>query len=132
MESSSAIAAFLAGEVFAVAGASPDRAKFGNKCLRCYAERGREVYAIHPREREIEGRPAFARLADVPRAIHGLSIVTPPPISEGLVEEAAEAGIAHLWMQPGAESPRAIERARELGLSVIAGGPCLLVVLGWR
>jgi len=25
-----------------------------------------------------------------------------------------------------------VERARELGMSVIAGGPCLLVVLGYR
>ena len=132
MESSSAIAAFLAGDVFAVAGASSDRAKFGNKCLRCYAESGREVYAIHPRESEIEGRPAFARLADLPHPIHGLSIVTPPPVTERLVEEASAAGITRLWMQPGAESSRAIERARELGLSVIAGGPCLLVELGWR
>ena len=30
------------------------------------------------------------------------------------------------------ESPRAIERCRELGLSLIAGGPCLLVVMGYR
>jgi hypothetical protein len=35
-------------------------------------------------------------------------------------------------MQPGAESDRAIERAEELGLSVIAGGPCVLVGLGFR
>jgi len=35
-------------------------------------------------------------------------------------------------MQPGAESRRAIERAEELGLTVIAGGPCLLVSLGYR
>jgi hypothetical protein len=35
-------------------------------------------------------------------------------------------------MQPGAESERAIERAEELGLSVIAGGPCLLVEIGRR
>jgi hypothetical protein len=34
-------------------------------------------------------------------------------------------------MQPGAESPRAIDRAKELGLKVIAGGPCILVALGF-
>ena len=48
------------------------------------------------------------------------------------MEEAAAAGVRHLWMQPGAESPEAVARAEELGLSVIAGGPCLLVVLGFR
>jgi hypothetical protein len=35
-------------------------------------------------------------------------------------------------MQPGAESAKALRRAGELGLSVIAVGPCLLVVQGYR
>ncbi|MHC4342600.1 MAG: CoA-binding protein, partial [Planctomycetota bacterium] len=45
---------------------------------------------------------------------------------------AAEAGITHVWMQPGAESAEAIRKAGELGLNVIAGGACLLVALGFR
>ena len=61
-----------------------------------------------------------------------MSIITPPPVTERVVEEAAAAGVEHLWMQPGAESDAAVARAEELGLSVIAGGPCLLVVLGYR
>lgn len=127
-----AIVEFLAGDRFAVAGASRDREKYGNKCLRCFLQAEREVVAIHPKEQEVEGRPAYTSLADVPGGIHGLSIVTPPAITEALVEEAAAAGVRHLWMQPGAESPEAVARAEELGLSVIAGGPCLLVVLGFR
>lgn len=123
---------FLSGSAFAVAGASSDREKYGNKCLRAYVQEGRDVVAIHPRETEVEGRPAYARLADVPHAIDGLSIVTPPAVTERLVEEAAEAGVGRIWMQPGAESAAAVERARELGLSVIAGGPCILVALGFR
>jgi len=47
-------------------------------------------------------------------------------------EEAAGLGIAHLWLQPGAESREVLARARELGLEPIAGGPCVLVVLGYR
>ena len=126
------IESFLAGNVFAVAGASSDRAKYGNKVLRCYQQAGRKVYAIHPREKEIEGAPTFAKLADLPERVHGLSIITPPPITERLVEEAALAGVKHIWMQPGAESAAAITRAKELGMNVIAGGPCLLVVLGFK
>ena len=42
------------------------------------------------------------------------------------------AATGDLWMQPGAESPAAIARAQALGMNVIAGGPCLLVVLGFR
>lgn len=126
------IRSFLASASFAVAGASADRAKYGNKVLRCYQQHGRPVVAIHPKESTIEGVPAYRRLADVPTTPEALSIVTPPPVTESLVEEAAAIGVKHLWMQPGAESDAAIRRAHELGLSVIAGGPCLLVALGFR
>jgi predicted CoA-binding protein len=123
---------FLSGKVFAVAGASTDRAKYGNKVLRSYQQAGRKVYGIHPRETLIEGAPTFARLADLPEKIDGLSIVTPPAVTEKLVEEAAALGVRRLWMQPGAESPAAIARARELGLEVLAGGPCVLVALHFQ
>lgn len=132
MTGSEHIAEFLAGRTYAVAGASRDRTKYGNKVLRCYLQAGRDVIAVHPRETEIEGALCVRDLASLPRPVHGLSIITPPPVTERLVEEAARAGITRLWMQPGAESERALARAAELGLTVIAGGPCLLVVLGFR
>lgn len=132
MDQADAIRDFLRGQVYAVAGASRDRAKYGNRCLRSLVEAGREVFAVHPTEQEVEGRPAFPDLPSVPTALHGVSIVTPPPVTEQVVEDAAAAGVSRLWMQPGAESPAAVRRARELGLSVVAGGPCLLVALGWR
>ncbi|MDA1266910.1 MAG: CoA-binding protein [Planctomycetota bacterium] len=123
---------FLAGSIFAVVGASTDRSKFGNKCLRCYVQDGRDVYPVHPRETEIEGLTAYPDLASLPEVPHGITIVTPPAVTERVVEDAAAAGVRAVWMQPGAESPEAVARAEALGLSVIAGGPCLLVVLGFR
>ena len=132
MTGSEHIADFLAGTVYAVAGASKDRAKYGNKVLRCYVQNGRDVIPVHPREAEIEGLACVRDLASLPRKVHGLSIITPPPVTEKLVGEAAKKGIRRLWMQPGAESAAAIANAEALGLSVIAGGPCLLVALHFR
>jgi predicted CoA-binding protein len=123
---------FLAGEVYAVAGASTNREKYGNKILRCYLQNERKIYPVHPKESEIEGVPTVADLASLPEPVHGLSLVTPPPVTEKLVEAAAEHGIRRVWMQPGAESEAAIARAKDLGLSVIAGGPCLLVALHYK
>lgn len=124
---------FLAAGPWAVAGASNDRGKYGNKVLRCYLQSGRTpVYPVNPRVNEVEGLRAYPDLASLPAGVRGLSIITPPAVTEGLVEEAGRVGIGRLWMQPGAESRRAIELAREQGLEVIAGGPCLLVVLGFR
>lgn len=123
---------FLAGEAYAVAGASSNREKYGNKVLRCYLQNGRTAYPVNPRESEVEGIATVPDLASLPGPVHGLSVITPPAVTERLVEDAHAAGIRRIWMQPGAESEVAIRRAEELGISVIAGGPCLLVVLGYR
>lgn len=131
----SPIDAFLAGSPHAVVGASTDRRKYGNKVLRTYVQNGRPVYAVNPREVErdgIEGVQTVATLAELPEPVHGISIITPPAVTERIAEDAIAAGIAHLWMQPGAESASAIARAEAAGLSVIHGGPCLLVVLGFE
>ncbi|MCP3920190.1 MAG: CoA-binding protein [bacterium] len=126
------IRAFLDGGPFAVAGASTKREKYGNKVLRCYVQDGRVAFPLNPRAETIEGLTCYPDFAALPEVAHGASFITPPAITDVLVEEAAAAGVQHAWMQPGAESPVAIERAEELGLNVIAGGACLLVVLGFR
>lgn len=131
MDTAELIEDFLRGDTFAVVGATPVRAKYGNKVLRSYLQNGRRAYPVNPREPVIEGQKAYPDLASLPGPVHGVSIITPPAITERIVEEAAAAGVTRLWMQPGAESPRAIQRARELGMSVLAGGPCLLVELGF-
>jgi predicted CoA-binding protein len=123
---------FLAAEAFAVVGASRDRSKYGNKVLRCYQQHGREVYPINPTAAEVEGLKAYPSLAALPVKVKAISVITPPTATEAVVKQAAAAGVTHIWMQPGAESKDAIRAAEALGLSVIAGGPCLLVVMGYR
>jgi predicted CoA-binding protein len=126
------VEAFLNSDSFAVVGASSDRSKYGNKVLRCYQQHGKEVYPINPKAPEVEGLKAYPSLAALPAPVKAISVITPPVATEQVVREAAAAGVTHIWMQPGAESGAAIEAAESLGLSVIAGGPCLLVVLGYH
>ena len=126
------IQSFLALDSFAVVGASIDRSKYGNKVLRCYQQHGKEVYPINARAAEVEGLKAYPSLASLPVQVKAISIITPPAITEMVVREAAAAGVTHVWMQPGAESDTAIREAKALGLSVIAEGPCLLVVMGYH
>jgi predicted CoA-binding protein len=123
---------FLEAGAFAVVGASVVRSKYGNKVLRCYQQHGRVVYPINARAAEVEGLKAYPSLASLPVPVKAISVITPPAITEQVVQEAAAAGVTHIWMQPGAESDVAIRAAESQGMSVIAGGPCLLVVLGYR
>ncbi len=129
MGTSGSIEAFLRGRPHAVVGASRDRSKFGNKVLRAYLRHEMPVFAVNPREEgEIEGVPVFPSLAALPEPVHGISIITPPQVTETIVAEAIALGIEHIWIQPGAQSPAALEAGASA--SVIAGGPCILVELG--
>ena len=126
------IAAFLAVGSFAVVGASADRAKYGNKVLRCYRQHGLPVVGVHPKASEVEGVPVYAALAAIPGAPRAVSVVAPPAAAAAIVADAHAAGVRHLWFQPGAEDAAAVAHARQLGLNVVADGPCLLVALGFR
>ena len=126
------IEAFLDGSLFAVVGASTNRAKYGNKILRCYMQNGRNAVPINPAASTVEGLEAKATLSAMEQSVDGVSIITPPEVTEQVIEEIIALGIKHVWIQPGAESPKALARAAEAGLNCIAGGACLLVVLGYR
>ena len=132
MQPQEQIDAFLNGQTFAVVGASQDRSKYGNKVLRVYQQNNLTAFPVNPRVEQVEGLTAYPDLASIPEKVHGVSVITPPKVTEAVVEQAGELGIKNIWMQPGSESPAAVARAEELGMNVIAGGPCLLVVLGYR
>jgi len=123
---------FLAAKKFAVVGASADRSKYGNKVLRCYQMNGLEAVPVNPREKMIEGVACVASVSQLADDVGSLSVITPPQVTEQVVELAIARGIKNIWMQPGAESREAIARCRENGINVIADGSCLLVVLGYR
>ena len=123
---------FLAAKSFAVAGASAERSKYGNKVLRVYLQHKKTVYPLNPKGGTIEGLQAYATIADLPEPIEALSIITKPAITREVVEQAILAGIQQIWMQPGAEDAEAIERAKMAGINVIHGGPCVLVALGFH
>ena len=126
------VARFLESPAYGVVGASPRRHKYGNKVLRCYQQNGRRAIPVNPREQQIEGVACVASVLDLPDDVQSLSIITPPQVTERVVEQAIQKGIQHVWMQPGAESALAVAACRAAGINVIADGSCVLVVLGYR
>jgi len=113
-------------------GASPRRHKYGNKVLRCYQQNGRRAIPVNPHEREVEGSACVASVLDLAEDVRSISVITPPPVTERVVDEAIRKGIRNVWMQPGAESERAVAACKAAGINVIADGSCVLVVLGYR
>ena len=122
---------FLSSQAFGVVGTSKDRSKYGNRVLRMYALKNLKVYPVHHTEKNIEGVDCLAQIADLPKEVESLSIITPPPVTEKMVEQAIATGhIKNIWMQPGAESDAAVENCKKHNINVIYGGPCILVTLG--
>lgn len=122
---------FFNSDAFAVLGASSNRNKFGNKVLRCYMQNNKTVYPVNPNEPTIEGLSSMRQMADLPSSVNSISIITPPPITEKIVEQAIAKGIKNIWIQPGAESEVAINNCLKHQINVIAEGPCILVELGF-
>jgi predicted CoA-binding protein len=129
MSSQDQIKTFLAGKRFAVVGASQDRQKYGNKVLRVYQQNNMEAVPVNPTADEVEGLKAYVDLPSVPGKVDGVSIITPPRVTEQVVNQAVSLGIKNIWMQPGAESSAAVDTATRSGANVISGGPCILVAL---
>jgi hypothetical protein len=106
-------------QVVAVLGASPDRTKFGNKAVRPFQRQGYTVVPVHPRETEIEGLKAYASILDIPGPVDMATFYLPPAVGERVIEDVAKKGVGEVWINPGAESPTLIARARQLGLKPI-------------
>ena len=126
------ITTFLTSPAFGVVGASTNRAKFGNKVLRTYLQNHKKVYPVNPNEKSIENIPCVKDVESLPDEVMSISIITPPPITEKIVQAAIKKGIKNIWMQPGAESRAAVKLCEENHINVIAGGPCILVQLGFK
>ena len=123
---------FLDVKAYGVVGASANRDKYGNKVLRCYIQNGYRVIPVNPKEKEIEGIPCVASVMDLPDEVKSISVIKPPAITEKVVEMAARKWIKNIWMQPGAQSDRAVELCRQNGINAIADGSCILVVLRYH
>lgn len=127
-----AIERFFSSELFGVVGASEDRSKYGNKVLRCYLQNGKHVIPVNPKITTVEGIATVATVGDLPEKVKSISIITPPAVTEKVVEAAIKKGITSIWMQPGAESDAAIATCKAAGINLIADHSCLLVVLGYK
>ena len=112
----------------AVIGASSDRHKYGNKALRAFAKQGYVVLAINPNETEVEGYRTYASVLDVAEPIDMATLYVQPEVGVRVVEELAKKQVGEVWLNPGADAPDVVRRARELGLNTIRA--CSIMGIG--
>ena len=112
----------------AVVGASADRSKFGNKAVRAYVRQGWTVYPVHPKLAEIEGLRAYASVKELPDGVQRIALYLPPEVGMTVLPDLLRFKTAELFVNPGADSEKLIDRAQELGLEPIQA--CAIVDVG--
>lgn len=117
---------FFSSKVFAVVGVSSKPDKVGYQIYKHLKDLGKNVYAIHPAMTEVDGDPVYKTLSDVPVPIEVVDIVVNPQVTEKVVEECHQLGIKKVWIQPGAESEKAVQFCKDHDMEVIYNA-CIMV-----
>lgn len=112
----------------AVLGASKDRNKFSNKCVRAYLEAGYEVFPVNPRESEIEGLAVRKKLSDIPVELDRISVYLPPVLTMELLPEIAAKGASQVFFNPGSADRRVLDAARAAHVQAVA--ECSILAIG--
>ncbi|MBI4462260.1 MAG: CoA-binding protein [Acidobacteria bacterium] len=80
---------------------------------------GYRIIPVNPRESEVLGERAYARLEDVLEKIDVVEVFRRSEYLPEIVESAIRVGAKAVWMQEGVVHPAAAERARQAGLAVV-------------
>jgi len=95
----------------------PWRASYG---VAQYMQRaGYRIIPVNPREREVLGEKAYARLEDIPERVDIVNVFRRAEFVPEIVEAAVRIGARAIWLQEGIRHEEAAERARQAGLEVV-------------
>ncbi|KAF2226187.1 CoA binding domain-containing protein [Elsinoe ampelina] len=135
---------FFASSKFAVAGASSDPRKFGNKIFAWYLAHGITPTPLNPTTSSVDVRNKSFETKASPSALSdpkntSLSVITPPSVTSKLLKEAKEVGIRSVWLQPGSFDSEVLALAKKEFPGAAVGGDggggsegwCILVDGEW-
>lgn len=125
MTERAAIRDFLASHRIAFVGVSSEPRDFSRAVFHELVERGYDVVPVNPRIDVVEGRPAYARVQDIPGHVDAALVMTPAEVSETVMDDCHAAGIDRVWLHRGAGrgavSDTALSRGETYGMTVVPG-----------
>lgn len=86
--------------LYAVVGASNNKEKYGYKVFKDLLDGGYKVIPINPNEKEILKTDVYPTLSATEKKIDVVIFVTPPVVTEKILEEVKQLKIQNIWMQP--------------------------------
>lgn len=118
--------------LYAVVGASNNKEKYGYKVFKDLLEAGYKVVPINPTEKEILSKKVYPTLSDVKKKINVVIFITPPVVTEKVLEEVKTLGIKNVWLQPGAQSDTAIEFCKKNTIECIHDACIMIQRKSWN
>src|SRR5512142_3292458 len=119
------IQTFLSQKRIAIVGVSRDPKNFSRMLFKQFLERGYEVLPVNLNGGEIDGRHCFTQVKEIVPAPEAVLLMTPENVSEELLRECRNAGIANFWIYGysgrSKVSPPVIAEVRGAGIRVIDG-----------
>lgn len=92
MKTETSLSALFEPRMVAVVGASNSPDKAGNAIMRSLLSFPGSLFAINPRATEVEGRPAYPTVSEVPGGVDFAVLTVPPPAVPPALRDCAEAG----------------------------------------
>lgn len=112
--------------LYAVVGASNNEEKYGYKVFKDLLEGWYHVFPINPNEKEILGVKVYTTLSATEKKIDVVIFVTPPAVTEKVLEETKKLNIQNVWMQPWAQSDAAIDFCKKNSIECIHDA-CIMI-----
>jgi uncharacterized protein len=117
---------FLAQPAIAVAGWSTNSRKFGAMAYNALREKGFDVYPVNPAGGTTpEGGQVYKNLAELPRDVKAIYVVTKPDVSLSVINDARSRGFTHFWIQQMSENKQVLEALENAPHKV--AGECIIL-----
>ncbi|MCA9379805.1 CoA-binding protein [Candidatus Dojkabacteria bacterium] len=111
---------------YAVIGVSKNPEKYGYRVFKDLLGAGWEVYPVNPKEDEILGQKVYPKLSNIDKKIDVVIFVVPPQVTLEVLNEIEKLDIKNVWLQPGSESPEAIEYCKKNEINCIHDA-CIMI-----
>jgi len=91
-------------------------------------KQGRKVFAVDPSAQTILGDKTYPDLESLPEKVEAVVLEVPKEETASWVERAADAGVEHVWIHMGRDTPDALTVAKERGVEALTGRCAVMYV----
>ncbi|MBX9255599.1 CoA-binding protein [Desmonostoc muscorum CCALA 125] len=106
-------------KIIAVVGHSDKRDRTSYQIAQFLRQVGYTVYAVNPLVKEIDGKPSYAGLHDLPKPVDIVNVFRRSEYLPEIVDQAIAVNAKTLWAQLGIWHQPSAEKALDAGLKVV-------------